>query len=73
MLIKVKTFPCSRELEIIKQSENSFEVKIKEKPVMGQANRAIVAALAGYFKIPENKVRLVKGFRERNKIFEILI
>lgn len=72
-MIKVKAFPGSKIEEIIKKSENSFDVKVKEKPVQGQANRAIIAVLADYFKISKNKVRLIKGFRERNKIFEILV
>jgi uncharacterized protein YggU (UPF0235/DUF167 family) len=35
MLIKTKIFPNSRKEEVIKKSEDSFEVKVKEKPVMG--------------------------------------
>ena len=73
MLIKIKAFPGSNEEKIIKKSEDSFDVKVKEKPIMGQANRAIISVLADYFKISENKVRLIKGFRERNKIFDIII
>lgn len=71
MLIKVKVFPCSKESEIAKKSEDSFEVYVREKPVMGMANRAVVSLLSGFFNIPEGKVRLIKGFKERNKIFEI--
>lgn len=71
MLIKVKVFPNSKEEEIIKKSEDSYEVKVEEVPVRGEANRAVIKALAFYFNIPESKIRLVKGFRERNKIFEI--
>jgi len=71
MLIKVKVFPNSKKEEIIKKAEDGFEVKVKEKPVMGLANRAVVKSLALYFRIPESKIRIVKGFRERNKIFKI--
>ena len=71
MLIKVKVFPNSKKEEIVKKSENSFEVRVREKPIMGQANRAVIKNLAFYFKISESKIRLIKGFRERNKIFEI--
>jgi len=39
MLINVKVFPCSKEEKIIKKSEHSFEIKVKERPVMGQAKR----------------------------------
>ena len=71
MLIKVKVFPNSKREEIIKKSENSFEVKIKEKPEKGKANREVVRILGFYFKIPESRIRLIRGFKKRNKIFEI--
>ena len=71
MLIKVKAFPSSKKEEIIKKSEDSFEVKVRERPIMGMANRAAAKTLAFYLKLPESKIRLVKGFKERNKIFEI--
>jgi len=71
MLINVKVFPCSKEEEIIKKSEHSFEIKVKERPVMGQANKRVTRVLSSYFNIPEKGVKLVKGFRERNKVFEI--
>ncbi len=72
MLIKVKAFPNSKREKIIKKSDNSFEVWVKEKPIKGQANKAIASALFLYFNIPREKIRLIKGFREKNKIFEIL-
>lgn len=73
MLIKVKVFPAAGKAEIIKKSEDSFEVWVKEKPVQGQATKATAKALANFFKIPCGQVRLIKGARERNKIFEIEI
>ncbi len=72
MLIKVKVFPNSKKEEIIKKSKNGFEVKVKEKPVKGLANRAVINALSLYFKVPASKIRLTKGFKERNKLFEIV-
>ena len=73
MLIKVKVFPNSKKEEVIKKSEDSFEVKVKAKPEKGMANKEVVKLLSVYFKIPESKIRLIKGFKERNKIFEIKI
>jgi len=72
MLIKVKVFPNSKKEEIIKKSEDSFEIRIKEKPERGLANRGVIRILSSCFKIPESKVRLIKGFKERNKIFKII-
>ncbi len=71
MLIRVKVFPNSKKEEIIKEREDSFEIKVKEKPVMGRANREAIKILASYFNIPESKIRLVRGVKRRNKIFEI--
>lgn len=71
MLIKVKVFPNSKKEEIIKKTEDSFEIKVKEKPIRGLANKAVVNALSLYFNIPTSKIRLVKGFKQKNKIFEI--
>jgi len=56
--------------EIIKKSEARFEVKVREKPERGLANKRVREILSAYFKVPEAKIRLVKGFRQRNKIFE---
>jgi len=73
MLIKVKVFPNSKREGIIKKSEDSFGIKIKEKPEKGLANREVMNVLSSYFKIPLSKIRLIKGFKQRNKIFEIKI
>jgi uncharacterized protein YggU (UPF0235/DUF167 family) len=71
MLIKVKVFPNSKKEEIIKKSEASFEIRVKEKPERGLANKATIRILSSYFNISESKIRLIKGFKEKNKIFEI--
>jgi uncharacterized protein (TIGR00251 family) len=71
MLIKVKVFPEAKEEGIVKRADDEFEVRVKEKAEEGRANRAVIRMLANYFKISESKIRLIKGFKERNKIFEI--
>ncbi len=71
MLIKIKVFPGVKKEEITRKSEDSFEIKVKEKPIMGLANKRIIAILSSYFKIPESKIRLIKGAKQKNKIFKI--
>ena len=71
MLIVVKAHPDSGEDLVEKIGENRFVVSVKEPPVQGRANLAIIRLLAKYFKVSPSKIRLVKGFRERNKVFEI--
>ena len=72
MLIKVKVFPNSKKEEVIKKAEDSFEVKVREKPVRGLANKAVIDALSSYFKVSASEIRLVKGFKGKNKIFEVV-
>lgn len=71
MLIKVKVFPNSKKEEVVKIEQGKFEVKVKAKPVKGEANRAVINLLASYFQISPAKIKLIKGFKERNKVFEI--
>jgi len=71
MLIKVKVFPQAGKEEIFKKSEDSFEIWVKEKPIQGQANRAVISALVKYLNIDRTEIRLIKGGKTRNKIFEI--
>lgn len=71
MLIKVKVFTNSKKEEVIQKSADSFQVKVRAKPIQGQANIAVTRALASFLKLPTNKVRLIRGSKTRNKLFEI--
>ena len=48
-----------------------YKVSVKEPPVDGRANEAVVKALAKYFDVAISNVRLVSGETSRQKIFEI--
>ena len=71
MLIRVKAQPDGWEDKVEKINDTHYAVETREPPVQGRANRAIAGLLAGYFKISVSRVKLIKGFKERNKIFEI--
>lgn len=71
MKIFVKAKPNSKNEGIKKLSETNLEVCVKEPPVKGRANAAIIEALAKHFKVPLSKVRLISGFSSKQKIIEI--
>lgn len=71
MFIKVKVYPESPKKEIIKKTEDYFEIKIKEKAQRGEANKKVIEILSKYLNILPFRIRLVKGARQQNKIFEI--
>ncbi len=71
MLIKVKVTPGAKKREIVKKSDDSFQVWVKEKPRGGAANQETIDILKDYFKNQKHDFRLAKGRKSRNKIFEI--
>ncbi len=70
MKIQVKVKPNSKSEEV-SQEEGSFVVKVKEPPMEGKANQAVIKLLARHFDVPQNQVRIVSGFKSRNKVIEI--
>ena len=69
LFLKVKT-GC-REENVEKDDDNHFIVSVKERPVKGLANKAVVRALANYLKVPKAEVQIISGFRSRKKVIRI--
>jgi len=72
MHVNVKAKPNSHEEKVDKISDTEFVVSVKEPPVHGLANKAIIKALANYFNVSQVRVRIVSGYTSRQKIAEIL-
>jgi len=71
MLIKIKVQPLSKKQDFVKKTEDSFEIKVKEKPERGEANKKVKELLSKHFNVPLGKVVLRKGAKQKNKIFDI--
>lgn len=69
MSVKVK--PRSRSEEVSREGD-SYVVKVKEPPVEGRANRAVLRLLAGHLGVPESRLRIVSGWGSRNKVIEVI-
>lgn len=72
MKINIKAKPNSKEEQVEKISENEFVVSVKEPPIGGRANTAILRALADYLNISSSHLRIVSGYTSRQKVVEIL-
>ena len=81
IIVKAKTRAKEEKVERATQSSLGFgginelvvyKVSVKEPPVDGLANEAIVRALSKYFDVPSSRIRLTNGARSKQKIFEIL-
>ncbi len=72
MRINVKARPGAKEEKVEKLSDTEFVVSVKEPPVEGKANRAIINALAVYFGIASARIKIVSGYTSRQKVIEII-
>ena len=70
MKIQVKVKPNSRTEEVSREGD-SFIVKVKEPPREGKANQAVIRLLAEHFGVPKSRVRILSGFRSKNKVIEV--
>lgn len=71
MKINVTAKPASKKAYIKKVGEKEYIISVKELPIRGLANMSIIAALSDHFKVPTRNIRIVSGYRSRNKIIEI--
>ena len=69
LLIKVK---ANSKTEGITQEGNVFIVRVSEPPREGKANQAVIKLLAQQFGISKSKIKIINGFKSRNKLVELL-
>lgn len=76
IFVKVKLKAKTEQVKIadpklFEDNTNHFEVFVKEPPLEGRANKRVVELLAEYFKIPPSKVKIIQGFKSKEKVLEI--
>jgi hypothetical protein len=51
---------------------NKILIGLKSKPEKGEANKEMVKKLAEYFDVNSSNIKILSGFKSKNKIVEIL-
>jgi uncharacterized protein (TIGR00251 family) len=70
--IRVKVKPRSKTEDVTKEMDGDvYVVRVKEPPVEGKANRAVLKLLAKHFEVPESRLRIVTGLSSKNKVVEV--
>ena len=69
ILIKVKTNAKKEMVE--KLDESHFKISVKVPPAEGKANIEVVKAIARHYKIALARVKIISGFKAKQKIIEI--
>lgn len=70
MKIYVKVHPKSKQEKIKRIDESHLEVWVRQAPDKGQANQAVVEAVADFLGVSKSSVRVVSGATSRNKVLE---
>jgi len=71
MKIFIKAKPMARKENIERISDTNFVVSVKEPPRDGKANEAILKALAQYFNVSRQDVKILVGHSAKQKIIQI--
>jgi uncharacterized protein (TIGR00251 family) len=71
MYIKVSVIPNAKNASIIKIDATSYKAKVNAVAVNGKANNRLIEMFAEYFKINKSKLKIIKGFNNRNKLISV--
>ena len=71
MKILVRAKPKSKKEFVKKIDATNFIVAVKEPPIDGKANEAIVKAIGEYLHVPPSSIFIVSGKTTKNKIIEV--
>ncbi len=71
MKIIVKVKPGAREDKIEKVDESNYIVYVKEPPIDGRANAALIKLLAEYYDVSPSMIEIISGYMARIKVIEI--
>ncbi len=71
MIYAVTVKPGSKKGPLVIVGKDELTVYLREKPVEGQANIALVKLLASHFHVPKTSIRIKSGVRGRKKLVEI--
>ena len=72
MKISVIAHPNTKKPRVEKDLLGMIHVYVHEPPLEGNANKAVIEALADYFQMKKGNVILVSGEKSKNKVFEIV-
>ncbi|MFH1646013.1 MAG: DUF167 domain-containing protein [Candidatus Omnitrophota bacterium] len=71
MKVSVSVQPRSSKEAVVKNSDGTYKVYLKQSPVDGKANKSLISVLAEYFNTKKRSVKIITGITGRKKIIEI--
>ncbi|MBI2617327.1 DUF167 domain-containing protein [Candidatus Gottesmanbacteria bacterium] len=71
MKIFIRAKPKNKKAYVKKVNTTHFIVAVKEPPVSGKANNAIIQSLSKYFNKPQSQIFILSGETSKQKIIEV--
>lgn len=72
MLYHVVVKPNSKKGPLVIEDGNNLTVYLREKPIDGEANAALIKVLSKHFHIAKTRISIKSGTRGREKLLEII-
>ena len=69
--ITVRVKPNAKVTAVDKGPDGQYVVRVKERPVDGRANDAVIRALSVHFKIPRSRFGIVRGRAGKTKVIAV--
>ena len=71
MIYTVLVKPNSKKGPLVVEDNKNLTVYLREKPIDGEANQALIKILAKHFRVAKGQVVIKTGAKGRHKIIEI--
>lgn len=71
MIYSVTVKPGSKKGPLVVVNGHELTVYLREKPIEGQANIALIKLLSAHFHIPKTSIQIKSGAHGRKKLVEI--
>lgn len=72
MKISITVKPSAKTESVERIDDANFRVAVKEPPIQGRANTAVIRALADFLNISPSRLQIISGYTSRQKIITIL-
>lgn len=72
MIYSVTVKPGSKKGPLILQADNQLTVYLREKPIDGEANTALIKQLSKHFGVAKSCIIIKSGANSRQKLIEVV-
>ncbi len=72
MIYEVTVKPNSKKGPLVVANGNKLTVYLREKPIEGEANTALIKILSKHFRVAKSCIIIKSGARGRKKLLEVI-